>query len=132
MGRFATPEDVRSSSTITAVRQMDSDDLDDLYIIPAQDEIADTFCLVLNSDGYPENWSGTFSVRPDYARRYLDDYRRAVIILVDHWAENPMDHEEEVVAGASVRFRGRMPRRVRSLMRKWGKGGSRVGRIYRT
>lgn len=131
MGTFCSPEECKAGTTLRSVDKIDDDILDDLYIIPAQDSIILHYRLDVNSAGEPYSWQGVFAVRPDYRQRYFDDFRRAVILKVEQWAENPGDRQGETAGGASVTFSRRMPSRIDSLMRKWGKAGGKTGRIYR-
>lgn len=107
---------------------MDSTQLDEFYIYPAERRIEERFNLDLNTNYDPEHWVTDFDDRPILRTKFQTDYKRAVVILVTHWVDNPQHALGEGVGRASVTHGTDMPPAVNALMNRWGKGG-RVGRI---
>ncbi|UCG53550.1 MAG: hypothetical protein JSW58_08330 [Candidatus Latescibacterota bacterium] len=129
MGDFVRPEEMQSKLTAPALKSLDTGDLDDLYIYPAERVIEEEFRLDLDTDGYPGHLSLMFGLAQNahMVAAYQQDYKRAVYLLVNQMGMNPHGHASMSAGGSSVVFGGKMPRAVTSLMNRWG----RPGRVFR-
>ena len=123
MGTFLEAEDLKLRTDSPLLKRLEVDDIDDRFIIPAERSIEEAFALDLNTDNEPRNWEALFGTRPDLATRFQDDYRRAVILLVNRMADNPNAYASRTVGGASVTYPTGMPEEVATLMNRWTDGG---------
>jgi hypothetical protein len=134
MGTFVEPEDVKQKTLAGAqiLKTMDTEDIDDLFIIPAEKAIAEVCNLDLNTDGYPRRWYARFTSANGGARllaEYLADYRRAVLITVNHMGNNPHKDITRSIRGSTTIYSSQLvPSIVKSVMRKW----SQPRRLFRT
>jgi hypothetical protein len=120
MGEFLDAEDLKAKPIVDLIRQLECDDLDDLFIIPAEKAIEDACNLNLDTDADPYHWRGRFEQEPGWRDKFRADYRRSVILLVNRWATNPHALGSQSVSGGSAVYGGRFPTQIYSLMRKWG------------
>ncbi len=125
---FITAEKYRTKSRIQSVKDMDSEDIEDLLIFPAQRMIEEEFNLDLDTDAEPRHWAGTFERQPHKLVEFNEDMRRAITLLADRLGINPNQYAAQGVRGASATYGPRIPGEVRSLLRRWGK----PNRIFRT
>ena len=89
MGIFAEPSDVRSMTTVPELLNCTDDQLDNLYIIPAERMIESRYNLKINTENEPQHWAGYFDSVPSEKTKFLNDYKRSIYILVNHLGRNP-------------------------------------------
>lgn len=121
MGDFASVGDVTSRTLVDHLKGMDSETIEERYILPAEKLIAEACNLDLNTDGVPYHWEATFDAFPRRQTEYLADYKRATLIAVDWLATNPHGYVSQQVRGGGAAFRQTLPREVSAIMRRWGK-----------
>jgi hypothetical protein len=131
MGTFLEATEMKQKSLVPTIQTMELDDLDDLFIFPAERMIAEACNLGLNTDGVPWRWAGRFETPnggPRLLAEYQADYRLATIQVVNRMAANPLGQRRQTVRGMSMIFGSRIPGEVKILMKKW----SAPKRIFRT
>jgi len=128
MGSFAEPAEVRGLTTIKALLNLTDYQLDELYIIPAERVIEERFNLDLNTADEPRAWAGTFDSYPAEKTKYLDDYRRSVVLLVNHYGATPYGERSQNIGGASMSFSRNFPAQIDALMINWGRPSNIVRR----
>jgi hypothetical protein len=132
VGVFLNPVEMKSKAIVPALKIMENEDLDDVYIVPAERLIAEGCNLNLNTEGHPWTWAGRFDDAqqgPRLLARYLDDYRLAAIQVVNRLAANPTGVGSSSVKSASASYTaGLIPPTARALMARW----SAPRRLYRT
>ena len=134
MGTFVEPEDVKQKTLAGAqiLKTMDTEDIDDLFIIPAEKAIAEVCNLDLNTDAYPRRWYARFTDStkgPRLLAEYIADYRRAVLITVNSMGNNPHKDITRSIRGSTTIYNNQIvPPIVKSVMRKW----SQPRRLFRT
>lgn len=135
MGNFVKAEEMRTKllpAAKNSVGHMEPDDLDDLFIVPAERMIEQACNLRLNTDYYPADWSGRFETADNAATliaNFQSDYKKAVFWVVNMLAANPMMDAVRRVGNASTIFsNARIPPQARAVMQKW----SAPRMIYRT
>ena len=132
MGRFTEPAEMRNMTTIPELLNSTDDQLDELYIIPAERMIEVRFNLTINTDDEPTHWAGIFDSRPAEKTKFLNDYKRSTYILVNSLASNPHNYDEQSVGGASVVYSKAFLKMLDVMMEKWSKGPTAGGIVYRT
>jgi len=132
MGLFTDPEKLKSRSRLDEIKQMDTEDIEDLLIRPAERRLEEAFCLELNSDAQPYHLVSFFERRPTKLTEFNRDMEICVILLVDRMESNPHGHVNQQVRGSSVTFGRRMPQEITSIMRQWSGGAGKTGRVVRT
>ena len=60
-----------------------------------------------------------FESEPRLRQMFLDDYRRATILLVNRWGDNPQGYGIQSVGSSSVTYPAGSPREVAALMQRW-------------
>lgn len=122
MGMFLDAETYLSRTRIDSVKEMDTEDIEDLLIHPAERRLDEAFGLDLNTDGDPQHWWGRFEAdETDKLRgKFQKDMRISVILVCDRMALNPRGLKSQTVRGASINYGAKMPHEVKSLMRRWG------------
>lgn len=133
MGVFLEATEMKAKTLVPLVKTLELEDLDDLFIIPAERMIAEACVLNLDTNGHPWRWRGRFESTvnngPRLLAEYLDDYRMAVIAQVNHMAAKSPGVNSISAKGAVAQFStAAMAPTVRSIMKKWS--GTR--RIFRT
>lgn len=131
MGLFVYAEDVVAKTRIQSVKTMDTEDIELLLIVPAEKRIEEAFDLNLDTDAMPRSWAGIFETRSDLLEKFQRDMRISVFLLVDRMASNPHGYSSQSVRGTSVSYGRSMPQEIQSLMRQWGEGGAKTGRLFR-
>jgi hypothetical protein len=120
MGDFITATEMKRHALVPLLGQLDNDVIELNFIGPAEKYIAEGCNLNLNTDLEPYRWTGYFENYPATRTRYQDDYKRAVIMTVNHMASNPMRVGNNSVSGASASYSSRLlPLGVATLMREW-------------
>ena len=131
MGVFLEATEMKEKALVASIKAMELEDLDDLYVIPAERLIAESCNLNLNTEGHPWRWHGRFTSGSNAARLladYLNDYRLATIQVVNSMVSQPHGITTMTVKGSTNQLTGRIiPPTVRSLMAKW----SAPRRLYR-
>lgn len=127
MGAFLDSETYLSKTQVDSVKQMDTEDIEDRLIFPAERRLDEAFNLGLNTDAEPYHWVGRFDLRPALRTEYQRTMRICTIILCDRMALNPRGLATQSVRGASVNYGAKMPHEIKSLMRKW----SQPNRLFR-
>ena len=128
MGNFITPHEVKDKATVTNLRQMDLEALDDLYIYPAEAAVVESCNLGLDTDLNPYGYKGRFEKFPDERTAFRDAMRRAVLLTVNRWAANPTGFKSQSVGGASVTYDSQLvPSNAMVLLKKW----TRARTVYR-
>lgn len=131
MGVFIDAEKLKARSRIEEIREMDTEDIEDLLIRPAEAILESAFKLDLNTDADPSHWVGRFTTNPNLRTKFKADMLSSLIILCDRMESNPNDLKTQSVRGSSVTFGSKMPWEVKTLLSKWGYGGAKTGRVYR-
>ena len=121
MGNFATADQVKRMARVDILKSMDSEVIEDLFIIPAERMIEEAFNLDLNTDYIPYHWEAAFDDKAWKQTNFENDYRRAVIYLVNRMAVNEHNYSQQSVRGATASYRVKIPRESAALMRRWGK-----------
>jgi len=128
MGVFASEAEVKAAALSPQVTALSDTVLEDMYIIPAERQLEETFNLQFASDGIvPSVWEQYFDNAVDGAEKkteYLRDMKLATIWLVNRMVINPHDFKAQSMGSASSTFGIRMPAQVKSLLRRWS--GHRV------
>lgn len=132
MGSFAYAGEVKARSRLDEIKEMDSEDVEDLLIRPAERRLEEAFCLDLNTDAIPRHLASHLASRPDRLTEFQRDMKICVILLVDRMESNPHGHASQTVRGSQVVFGKRMPQEVSSMMRQWSGGAGKSGRVVRT
>lgn len=121
MGDFITATEMKRHALVPLINQLDNDVLDMNFILPSERAIAEACNLNLDTDGEPWAWSAYFDNFPSKRTKYLDDYKRATIMTVNHLASNPLGMGSQSVGGASSTFSTRLvPPLAKTLMNVWG------------
>lgn len=135
MGAFLEPEVAKAKAfpqSQGVLQSMETEDIDDLFVIPAEKLIAESCNLGLNTDGNPWRWQGRFESSTDGARllaEYQAAYRRATILVVNSMAANPLREITKSVKSASTAYPiSVIPPAAKALMEKW----SAPRRIFRS
>lgn len=131
MGDFIDTETLKARSRLDSLREMDTEDIEDLLITPAERRLEEVFELDLNTDAVPRRFESAFEDKPHLLARFQKDMRSAVILLIDRMEQNPHGYKSQSVRGSSVTFGRSMPVEVSSLLGRWGTGGAKTGRLYR-
>lgn len=119
MGTFITAEEIQAKTLLPAVKNMQSDDIDDRLIDPAERMIEEEFNLDLDTDGDPSYFAGIFDNKPRLRTQFQKDYKQSLMLIIDRMAVNPHGHGSQTLRGASVGFGSFMPHEVKSLMNRW-------------
>ena len=133
MGSFVTATEVKAKATQAILSEMDPDDIEDLYIGPAERKLDELFDLRLDTNAYPWHLSGYFQTGTQQATRRLAlfqrDMKRALFILINRMALNPDGLSSQKSGRASIVYGRRIPQEVTTLMARWsGKGTNRIVR----
>ena len=132
MGVFTDAEKVKFRSRLDEIKQMDTEDIEDLLVRPAERRLEEAFSLDLDTDAQPRRLVQWFVRRPDKLVEFNRDMEICVILLIDRMQSNPHQHGNQVVGRSSVTFGPRMPQEVVSIMAQWAGTGGKTGRIVRT
>lgn len=121
MGFFIGATELKDKCDSVHVKNMDVTELDENLIYPAERRIEELFHLDLDTNMDPTHWIGMFTARPSKRTLFQNDYKRAVIALVTHWAENRFFMRSETLTGASMRAGPTVPPQIYAYMRRWGR-----------
>lgn len=128
MGNIVDAYEVKTRSLVPLLTQLEVDDIEDLFVFPAEKLIAEACNLDLDTDFEPWNWAETFDERPDLREAYQDDYRRSVLLLVNRMAANPHGFASQGLRSSSVTFGSTFPPEIKAIMARW----SQPRRLFRT
>jgi hypothetical protein len=132
MGIFIDAETVKAKTRMDEIKDMDTEDIELLLIRVAEARLEEAFDLDLDTDAEPRRWSRQFELYPGKLTEFQEDMKAALVILIDRMEVNPHGYATQSVRGSSVTFGKAMPLEVMALLRKWGSGGAKTGRIFRT
>jgi len=132
MGVFIDAEKLKARCRLDEIKEMDSEDIEDLLIRVAEARLEEAFDLDLNTDADPRNWAAHFESYPNKRTEFQRDMAICVILMADRIESNPHQHGMQAVRGSTVTFGPRMPQGVTSIMRRWGGSAGKTGRIVRT
>lgn len=127
MGIHVDADELKSRARLESIKSLSIDEIEDLLIAPAEAMIEEAFRLDLNTDGDPTYWEQIFDQYPRRRARFVQDYKRAIYLMINRMEVNPDGYGSQSVRGASVTFGKKIPEEVRAIMRKWG----RPRRLYR-
>lgn len=127
MAEFIDPAEMKQRSLVPLLNQLEEEQIDDLFLLPAERMIAHAMCLNLDTNGEPWHWRGRFDASPATRARYREDYRLAVVHLVNRMASNPHGFPNQSLKSGSTSYGKRMPSEIYALMKKWG----RTPRVFR-
>jgi hypothetical protein len=132
MGNFIDVEGVKELTRHDSIRAMNTTQIEDLLIGPAERTIEDEFSLDLNTDAVPADYEAVFEAYPNRLTQFQTDMKRAAILLIDRMETNPDGFSNQSVRGASVAFGRRIPPEISALVGRWSSGSTKTGRVFRT
>jgi hypothetical protein len=131
MGDFIRADEVKTKARVPELQAMEPDDLEFIYIDPAERLIENHFNLDLDTDRDPRHWAGRFDSPIDGARlrsEFQADYKRAAFLTIEQMAANPQHLQGQSVKGASWTYDwDYIHPAVSALMARWKKP-VRIGR----
>jgi hypothetical protein len=121
MGAYIEPGEVKNLTTIDALQNLKSDQIDELYILPAEEMLKEAYRLEVNTDDIPWAWEGIFDNKPRLQTKFLADCKRATMLIINRMAQNPHGYRMQSLRGASVIYDTDIPEAADAIMAKWAK-----------
>lgn len=120
MSEFLDVEVYQRRTMNQAIKAMDPDDVDELYLYPAERYIEEFFHLKLDTNGYPYGWEGSMTATPRLKTEFDTDMARATQIVADAFAENPGQDKMFMALGRSATPASTpITARVQALLQRW-------------